>query len=133
MDAGQIKKSISCCGLVCILCDTYGACDCREDNHCGKRLSPEGCYQYDCCTKKGLNGCWECGEAPCGEDMFSKNKIKLRAFITCIKEDGPDMYSRYISKNAENGIVYHRNGIYGDYDLETEGAVLQLLRTGKPG
>lgn len=33
-------------------------------------------------------------------------------------------------QNAHNGIVYHKNGIYGDYDLENEEAILQILRTG---
>ena len=137
MNIEQIKNSISYCGLICLLCRDDIECSCRRDNHCGKRLSLEGCFQYTCCVSKNLNGCWECPEAPCDKDMFSpidKNRIsarrKLRAFITCIKEDGIEKFSQYIINNIEKGIVYHRNGIYGDYDLENEEDILKLLRTG---
>lgn len=131
MDAEKLKETIACCGLICTLCNPDGKCSCRGEKHCGKRLSPNGCYQYECCTKKNIRGCWECSEAPCGIDMLAKNKIKLRAFIRCLKEDGLDKFCEYIIKNMENGIVYHRSGIYGDYDLETEDEVLNLLRYGK--
>lgn len=129
MDIKQIKDSVSYCGLVCNMCRPDGECSCKTSNHCGKRLSPEGCFQYECCREKGLNGCWECSDSPCDKDMFSKEQIKLRAFITCIKEDSLDKFAEYILKNTENGIVYHRSGIWGDYDLETEEQVLKLLRS----
>lgn len=138
MNIEQIANSVAYCGLICSLCRDDVECNCKTDNHCGKRLSKEGCFQFDCCVRKGINGCWECSEAPCDKDMFSPNKTerissrtKLRAFITCIKEDGIDNFAKYISNNAKNGIIYHRNGIYGDYDLKTEEDILQLLRTGE--
>jgi hypothetical protein len=130
MNQRQIAESVAYCGLVCGLCQPGGQCSCRSGNHYGKRLSPNGCYQYDCCTAKGLNGCWECPDAPCGNDMHAPDKVKIRAFIICIKEDGLDRFAEYIVRNAGNGIVYHRSGITGDYDLKTETDVLQLLRTG---
>ena len=139
MKAEQIANSIAYCGLICLLCRDDMECNCKTDNHCGKRLSPDGCYQYDCCIRKGFNGCWECPDAPCDKGMFlpsnnpTSSRRKLRAFITCIKEDGLEMFSQYIVNNIESGIVYHRNGVYGDYDLETEEAILHLLRTGKRG
>jgi len=45
MTVEKIKGSISYCGLICCLCSPDGSCDCRKDNHCGKKVSPEGCYQ----------------------------------------------------------------------------------------
>lgn len=128
---GSIENSLAYCGLVCFLCYPNGGCSCKTDNHCGKRLSTEGCYQYNCCTSKKINGCWECKDAPCGIDMLAPNKVKLRAFIRCIKEDGIENFSKYIETNKRRGIVYHQSGILGDYDLETEEAVLRLLRQGK--
>jgi hypothetical protein len=122
------ENSIACCGLVCDFCSPDGSCNCKSNNHCGKRLSPEGCYQHSCCTSKGISGCWECEEAPCGIDMLAPDKIKLRAFIRCIKEDGIEKFIEYITINKEKGVVYHRSGILGDYDLETEDDVLELLR-----
>lgn len=138
MNIEHIINSIAYCGLICLLCRDDVVCNCKSDNHCGKRLSPEGCFQYNCCKGKGLNGCWECSEAPCDIDMFLPNetehissRTKLRAFITCIKEDGIECFAQYIVNNAKSGVVYHRNGIYGDYDLKTEEDILQLLRTDK--
>lgn len=122
------EKSIAYCGLLCSFCFPDGRCSCKTDNHCGKRLSPEGCFQYNCCTAKGINGCWECADSPCGKDMLAKDKIKMRAFIRCIKEDGMDAFITYINRNKNEGIVYHRDGIFGDYDLDTEEEVLKLLR-----
>ena len=137
MNADTIKNSIAYCGLICCLCRDDKECSCKADNHCGKRLSPDGCYQYICCVEKGFRGCWECPNAPCDKDMFSPVDIsqksarrKLRAFITCIKEDGLDIFSKYIIDNIERGLIYHKNGIYGDYDLDSEEAILQMLRTG---
>lgn len=130
MNKKQIADSVAYCGLLCFLCQPAHVCSCRTDNHCGKRLSPDGCFQYTCCTAKGLNGCWECPNAPCGKDMLAEGKVKIRAFVTCIKEDGLDRFSEYIVRNADNGVVYHRDGILGDYDLESEADVLKLLRTG---
>jgi hypothetical protein len=62
---------------------------------------------------------------------MSEEKIKLRAFVRCIKEDGIEAFSQYMNRNAHNHIVYHRSGILGDYDLDSEEKILKLLRTGK--
>ena len=121
-------NSIAYCGLVCGLCSEDGGCNCKSGNHCGKRLSPEGCYQYNCCTARNLNGCWECQDAPCGIDMLAPDKIKMRAFVQCIKEDGVKKFIEYLDANKVKGVVYHRSGILGDYDLSTEDDVLKLLR-----
>ena len=125
------EKSIAYCGLLCDLCNSNEECSCKSENHCGKRLSPQGCYQYTCCTEKGINGCWECEESPCGKDMLAPNKIKMRAFVKCIKEDGIDAFIRFIEENKKLVVIYHRTGVIGDYDLVNEDAVLQLLRRTK--
>lgn len=64
--------------------------------------------------------------------MLAEDKVKMRAFVTCIKEDGLDRFAEYIVRNSERGIVYHRNGVLGDYDLKSEVDILALLRTGLP-
>lgn len=71
MNKQLTSEQVAYCGLLCGLCQPGNACGCRANNHCGKRRSPNGCYQYDCCTSKGINGCWECADAPCGKDMLS--------------------------------------------------------------
>lgn len=125
------EKLIAYCGLICDLCNPNGGCNCKSENSCGKRLSPQGCYQYTCCTEKGIDGCWECKESPCGKDMLAPHKIKIRAFVKCIKEEGIDKFIHYIQANQKLGIVYHKTGVIGDYDLATEDEVLQLLRRTK--
>ena len=87
--------------------------------------------QYNCCKAKGLLGCWQCPHAPCGVDMHAPGKVKIRAFITCIKEEGVIAFFRYIDQNTKEGIVYHRKSIWGDYDLPMEEGVLALLRKGR--
>ena len=64
--------------------------------------------------------------------MHAPDKVKIRAFIRCIKEDGLERFAEYVVRNGQKGVVYHREGIYGDYDLDGEDAVLGLLRDG-PG
>lgn len=122
------ENSIAFCGLVCGFCCPDGKCNCKSDNNCGKKLTAEGCFQYNCCTSKGIRGCWECADSPCGKDMLAIDKIKIRAFIRCIKEDGIHKFIGYLEQNEKDGIVYHRSGIYGDYDLSNENDVLRLLR-----
>lgn len=130
MISANIADSVACCGLVCALCDPGKPCDCHSENCCGKRLADIGCIQYDCCTRKGLRGCWECDDSPCGQDMLAPSHVKTRAFIACIREDGMDRFAQYIERNRARGIVYHRSGFHGDYDLADEAAVLRLLREG---
>ena len=130
MTVEQIKNSISYCGLICGLCSSDGGCNCKTDNHCGKRLSPEGCFQYTCCREKGFSGCWECPDFSCDKDMFNQQHLRLKTFVKCIKEDGIEKFSGYILRNYQNGVSYHTSGYTGDYDLETEEQILQLLRIG---
>ena len=131
MNEEEIIRSVACCGLLCNLCQSPEVCSCRTNNHCGKRLAPGGCFQHDCCAEKGIEGCWQCADAPCGKDMLAEGKVKMRAFITCIRQDGSEQCARYIVRNQKAGVVYHRDGIFGDYDLQTEDEVLKLLREGK--
>lgn len=133
MRAEDIVGSIGYCCLVCKLC---GLCDgCKsENNRCSKQLSPEGCYQHDCCIRKGLTGCWECNDFPCDKDMFSAgHDLRLKAFVRCTKEDVVEKLAEYLIRNADSGVQYHKDkGLSGDYDgLSDEAKVLQILRTGK--
>jgi len=127
MTVEQIKNSISYCGLICCLCSDDGSCDCKNNNHCNR----QECFQYNCCNEHGYIGCWECPDFSCDKDMFNDSHLRLKVFVKCIKEDGVDAFSQYILRNLENGILYHRNGYTGDYDLDTEEAILTLLRNGK--
>ena len=63
--------------------------------------------------------------------MFDDSHLRLKTFVKCIKEDGIEAFSQYILLNLENGILYHRKGYTGDYDLAAEEEILALLRKGK--
>jgi hypothetical protein len=60
--------------------------------------------------------------------MLAIDKIKMRAFVRCIKEEGIQKFIEYLEQNEKDGIVYHRIGVIGDYDLSSESEVLNLLR-----
>jgi hypothetical protein len=132
VDIKEISKNIAYCGLVCSFCHLSDKCDgCKSDkNCCGKHLREEGCYQYNCCVEKEINGCWECGDFPCGEDMFSdSHDIRLQAFVRCAKEEGIEKLAEYVIRNQQNGILYGHNK---DYDnLGSEENVMHLLKTGQ--
>lgn len=63
--------------------------------------------------------------------MLAPDKIKMRAFAQCIKEDGIKKFISYLMKKEKDGIVYHRSGVMGDYDLSNEKEVLNLPRRTK--
>jgi len=131
MDSKDIAHNIGYCGLVCSLCHEADVCGgCKSDsNCCGRHMSEEGCFQFDCCVNKGLNGCWECTESPCDRDMFSEHHdIRNRTFVKIAKMEGIEMLAEYVAKNQKNGIFYGWNR---DYDhLESEEAVIDLLHNG---
>ena len=62
--------------------------------------------------------------------MFSEaHDLRLRAFVRCDKEEGPEKLAEYVLRNEENGIKYgHHQGYDG---LDNEDLVLKLLRTGQ--
>lgn len=129
-DRKKIEDSIAYCGLVCSFCIEDGSCSCKSEttNHCGRRLSPEGCRQYTCCQANGYSGCWECSVFPCDDSLF--HSVRIRAFVRCIQEDGLVKFAEYLKRNADNGFIYHQpNSIKGDYDaVQTQEQVLSLLR-----
>lgn len=99
------------------------------NNRCQRYLSETGCYQYNCCKERKLNGCWECEDFNCGIDMFSESHdLRLRAFVRFIKDEGLEKFAKFIIENEKKGIKY---GYQKDYDgLKSEDDVIKLLKTG---
>lgn len=124
----RISQSIAYCGLICSLCHLSNQCSgCKSENNCcGNRNSSEGCYQYNCCMDKGIEGCWDCDDAPCDKGMFGEgHDLRLRAFIRYIKQCGKEQLANRIHENMKKGIYY---GHGRDYDnLPCEEAVLKML------
>lgn len=93
-------------------------------------MKSDECSIKKCCQLSNLSGCWDCSTFPCEKEIF--NSLRVRAFVKCAKEDGVERLSKYLIKNKEKGIVYHKtDGSKGDYDvLDNEEDILKLLRTG---
>ena len=128
MNKQELVDSIAYCGLVCGMCHLSSECDfCKNTaSSCTKR---DACYQRTCCIQKGLRGCWECDEFPCGKDMHAPpHDLRIRAFVAFIKAEGAETLIDCLLKNEANGIHY---GLGRDYDgKNSEDEVIQLLREG---
>ena len=65
--AERDRGCVGFCGLACGVCKNACVPDCRG----GGGL--ETCFQRECCTDKGIDGCWECEEFPCGKGSFENS------------------------------------------------------------
>ena len=131
MNIKDIAQNMGYCGLICGLCHGADKCGgCKSNNNCcGRHLSENGCFQFNCCVEKNINGCWECAEGPCDKDMFSEHHdIRNRTFVKVAKNEGIEKLVAFVLENQKNGIMYGWNK---DYDnLENEEAVIDLLYNG---
>ena len=60
------------------------------------------------------------------------NKIKARAFAEFARRYGLEELLDCLERNEQAGIVYHRNGIMGDYDeFDDLEKLIQFIKTGK--
>jgi len=123
----ETSKEIAYCGLICEFDDCYENCGgCKKGEGCGDK----DCYHKKCCREKGLEGCWECADFPCGQGHFNSKEISIGQFIGCvrfIRETSLDDYMSAVFLNKRVGIKYGLGGFYAD---KTEKKVIELLRKG---
>ena len=75
--------------------------------------------------------CYECDEA-CRKGLLSK--IKPYAFTEFARRYGEEELLDCLERNEKNGVVYHREGINGDYDdFDDVKALIEFIRTGIRG
>ena len=121
------ELGIAYCGFACCLCSENADCKGCKQNGCATYAE---CQNYGCVTEKGLGGCWECPEFPCGKGMLEKPR--MRAFVRFAKEHGEQGLLERLAENERAGIVYHYpGGLTGDYDLENEQEILDRLEYGR--
>ena len=104
------ELGVARCGLACCLCSENIEC-----NGCNSENCPDNdwCENKKCSIEKGFNNCYQCDE-DCRRGLL-KN-IKPYAFNLFIKKYGEEKFMECLERNEVAGIVYHREGINGDYD-----------------
>ena len=75
----------------------------------------EWCENRKCVIEKKLLGCYECEPGNCRKGLYA-DKIKPRAFAEFARRYGVDELLDCLERNEKAGIIYHREGIMGDYD-----------------
>ena len=78
---------------------------------------------------KGLSNCFEC-DKECRKGLLSK--IKPYGFTLFIKRYGVNVLLDCLERNEQNGIIYHRDGINGDYDdFDDVEELINFIKSGK--
>ena len=112
------ELGIARCGLACCLCSENVKCNgCYSDN-CPDYAQ---CENRRCAIEKGLSGCYACKIdcKPYGFTLFAK-RYGVEKLLDCLEE------------NEKKGILYHREGIIGDYDdFDNEEALIHFILTGE--
>ena len=127
------ELGIARCGLACCLCSENRECKgCRQDGF--KDLSwckdASWCENRNCCLEKGIEACYTCDNSKCTKGLF-KDKIKARAFTEFIRRYSKEELLDSLERNEKQGIVYHKEGIMGDYDyFDDIEKLIEFIKTG---
>lgn len=119
------ELGIARCGLACCLCSENDVCSGCNSGNCPDK---EWCENRKCSISKSYEHCYDCKE-DCKKGLLSK--IKPYGFNIFIKRYGEEALLNCLERNEANGIIYHKNGINGDYDDFTD--VEELINFIKSG
>lgn len=120
------ELGIARCGLACCLCSENDKCQGCNSGNCPDK---DWCENRKCSILKGLEHCYMCDEN-CRKGLL--NKIKPYAFSLFAKKYGENQLLDCLERNEKNGIVYHRQGISGDYDdFDDVGELIHFIKNGK--
>ena len=101
---------IARCGLACCLCSENIKCSGCNSGECPDKERSEN---LKCSINKDITACNLCKEE-CHKGLL--NKTKPYGFTFFIKRYGLEELLDCLERNEKNGVVYHREGINGDYD-----------------
>lgn len=120
------ELGIARCGLACCLCSENGHCRGCNSGDCPDK---DWCENRSCSTENGFDNCFLC-DLDCRKGLLSK--IKPYGFTVFAKRYGSDKLLDCLEENEKKGILYHRQGIVGDYDdFEDVEALIEFILTGK--
>ncbi len=120
------ELGIARCGLACCLCSENDKCNGCYSSDCP---GDAWCENKKCSEEKSVTHCYVCTE-DCRKGLLGK--IKPYAFTTFVKRFGEKKLLDCLERNEKNGVVYHREGINGDYDDFTNlEELIEFILTGK--
>ncbi len=120
------ELGFSRCGLACCLCSENTHCSGCDSGECPDK---EWCENRKCSKEKGFNHCYECSEN-CRKGILSK--IKPYGFTQFIKRYGEERLLDCLEESEKKGILYHKDGINGDYDdFSNVEQLIEFILTGK--
>lgn len=120
------ELSIARCGLACCLCSENDRC-----GGCNSVSCPDAdrCENRSCSQQKQIGHCFECTE-DCRKGLLAK--IKPYGLTLFARRHGLQALLDCLERNEQNGVVYHRDGLLGDYDDFTDAeALIRFIRTGR--
>ena len=119
------ELGIARCGLACCLCSEQDHCAGCNSAECSDR---QWCENRRCSLERGLEACYQCSEG-CTRGMLGK--IKPYGFTKFARQYGKETLLDCLERNEKNGVVYHRQGINGDYDaFDDPDALIAFIKTG---
>ena len=120
------ELGIARCGLACCLCSENEHCHGCNSGECPDKA---WCVNRKCTIEKGISHCYRC-EADCRKGLLAK--IKPYGFTLFAKRYGLDALLDCLERNEKGGVVYHRQGIVGDYDdFEEVEDLIAFIQTGR--
>lgn len=120
------ELGIARCGLACCLCSENDKCIGCNSDACPDK---DWCENRRCTIEKGISHCYECNE-DCKKGLL--NKIKPYAFTVFAKRYSEEKLLACLEANEKSGIIYHRDGINGDYDdFSSVDELMDFIKTGK--
>lgn len=120
------ELGIARCGLACCLCSENTRCGGCDSGQCP---DADRCVNRRCSQERGLTHCYQCG-ADCHLGLLGK--IKPYTFSLFARRYGEALLLDCLERNEQQGVVYHREGVNGDYDdFDDPETLIAFIRTGR--
>ena len=119
------ELGIARCGLACCLCSENDRCNGCNSGTCHDF---DRCENRKCSLQRQIDHCFECTE-DCRKGLLEK--IKPWGFTLFARRYGVQTLLGCLERNEQHGVVYHREGVMGDYDDFTDvDDLIRFIRTG---